>query len=244
LAGNLGAVKDLIFLIPGGRRFKTAGGNLSVEYFVWDANGSVLTEPAASPMSDSAESSDGRPLVYPTLEEDFRLFDNNNGLWISPPDKPVLMRLPRESLHAAFNQAAPGGSETYDVTPFRNAMRVDREGNIWFGDPQGIHRFFYTPLIRQEFPREPTADFAVVAEDNGAVWLSSGSSCGKVERRVPQVTSAFAYRAPDKTFCISGYRCLWHLVGHDFVRVNLPPGNGDGDFSARRRATHRNGNPV
>jgi hypothetical protein len=31
---------------------------------------------------------------------------------------------------------------------------VDREGNIWIGDTKGIHRFFSTPLIRQEFPKE------------------------------------------------------------------------------------------
>jgi len=37
------------------------------------------------------------------------------------------------------------------------------------------------------------------------------------------VTSFFAYRAPDKTFWFSGERCLWHLVGDDFVRVDLPP---------------------
>ena len=46
---------------------------------------------------------------------------------------------------------------------------------------------------------------------------------GKAERRLPQVTTSFAYRAPDKTFWFSGERCLWHLVGNDFVRVNLPP---------------------
>ena len=57
------------------------------------------------------------------------------------------------------------------------AELVDREGNIWFGDTKGIHRFFYTPLIRQEFPKETSesSDFAVVADDNGAVWISFGS---------------------------------------------------------------------
>ena len=148
-----------------------------------------------------------------------------------------MMRLPRESLHDASNRVSPSGSETYDVNPFENAVLVDREGNIWFGDTKGIHRFFYTPLIRQEFPKEASesADFAVVADDNGAVWVSSGIGGtankadlyyvlgGKAERHLPQVTSSFAYRAPDKTFWFSGERCLWHLVGHDFVRVDLPP---------------------
>src|SRR5258708_5122561 len=38
-----------------------------------------------------------------------------------------------------------------------------------------------------------------------------------------KASSGFAYRAPDKTFWFSGERCLWHLVGDDFVRVDLPP---------------------
>jgi ligand-binding sensor domain-containing protein len=189
-------------------------------------------------MSYSREGSDERPHAYPVLTKSPQFVDRNNSLWTSPEDKPVMMRLPRESLHNAFNKAAsPGGSETYDVNPFENAVLADREGNIWFGDPKGIHRFFYTPLIRQEFPKEASesTDLAVVADDNGAVWISSGMgggankvdlyyvSGGKAERRVPQVISSFAYRAPDKTFWFSGEGCLWHLVGHDFVRVELPP---------------------
>src|ERR1700746_619 len=94
--------------------------------------------------------------------------------------------------------------------PFQMAELVDREGNIWFGDTRGIHRFFYTPLIRQEFPKEASesSDFAMAADDHGAVWISFDNTVttalyhlasGKAERRVPQVkaTSSFAYRAPD-----------------------------------------------
>src|SRR6201991_5116686 len=147
------------------------------------------------------------------------------------------MRLPKGSLRDIQNNASTAISETYDINPFQMAQLVDREGNIWFGDTKGIHRFFYTPLIRQEFPKETSesSDFAVVADDNGAVWISFGSSGasvnsdlyhvlgGKAERRLAHVTTSFAYRAPDKTFWFSGERCLWHLVGNDFVRVNLPP---------------------
>jgi len=240
LVGNAGAPKDLIYLMPGIRRFKTARRNVSVEAFTWDTDRAVLTEPAASAMSDSDEDSDERPPVYPVLTKSHQFVDRNNSLWIiTPADKPVVMRLPRESLHDAFNEVSPAGSgsETYDVNPFDEAALVDREGNIWFGDTKGIHRFFYTPLIRQGFPKEASenADFAVVADDNGAVWISSGASGvgnkvdlyyvlgGKAERHLPQVISSFAYRAPDKTFWFSGEGCLWHLVGHDFVRVDLPP---------------------
>jgi signal transduction histidine kinase/streptogramin lyase len=237
IVGGFGAPKDLIYLLPGAGHFKTAERKLSFEEFTRDVDRSVLTEPAASPMSDSDKSSDERPPVYPVLTKSLQFVDRNNSFWTSPEDKPVMMRLPRESLHDASNKVSPGGSETYDVNPFENAVLVDREGNIWFGDPKGIHRFFYTPFIRQEFPKEASesTDLAVVADDNGAVWISSGIGGGghkvdlyyvlggKAERHLPQVISSFAYRAPDKTFWFSGESCLWHLVGHDFVRVELPP---------------------
>ena len=130
------------------------------------------------------------------------MVDRNNSVWISPWDKPVVMRLPKDSLRDVQNKASPAISETYNINPFQMAELVDREGNIWFGDTRGIHRFFYTPLIRQEFPKETSgsSDFAVVADDNGAVWISFGSRGdnaiadlyhvlgGKTERRLPQVT--------------------------------------------------------
>ena len=236
LLGNTGAPKDLIYLTPGNRRFKTARRNLSVEAFTWDVDRSVLTEPAASPLSDSGESSEERPPVYPVLTQSIQFVDRNNSLWIiNPADKPVVLRLPRESLHDASNKVSPAGSKTYDINPFDDAALVDREGNVWFGDTKGVHRFFYTPLIRQEFPKETSegADFAAVAADNGAVWVSSNNSYteadlyfvsgDKAERQPQQVMTSFAYRAPDKTFWFAGRGYLLHVVAHDFVRVDLPP---------------------
>ena len=52
-----------------------------------------------------------------------------------------------------ITQPIPPGSETYDIKHLQKAQLVDREGNIWYGDYKGIHRFFYTPLIRQEFSK-------------------------------------------------------------------------------------------
>ena len=80
--------------------------------------------------------------------------------------------------------------------------------------------------------------FAVAADNHGAVWISFETDNigradrfhvlgGKAERRLPQVTPFFIYRAPDKTFWFSGKRCLWHLVGNDLVHVDLPPGMAD-----------------
>jgi signal transduction histidine kinase len=236
LAGNFGAPMDLIYLLPGTRHFQTGERNLSVEGFMLDADRAVMTGPAARPMSDSNEGSEKKPAAYPVLSKDSQQFlDRNNSLWISYDDKPVVMRLPKERLRGDLNRASPDGSESYDIFPFQMAQLVDREGNIWFADAKGIHRFSYSPLNRQEFPKEALGneDFALAADDNGAVWISSHTSIlkgdlyyvsgGKAQRRLPQVTSSFAYRAPDRTFWFSGKGCLWHLIGHDFARVNLPP---------------------
>ena len=236
LVGGFDTPKDLIYLLPGTGHFKTAGRNLSVNAFTWAPDRTILTAPVIPRVSGSREGSDERLLAYPVTNKDLQIVDRNNSVWISPWDKPVVMRLPKESSRDAHNKTFPAISETYNINPAEMAELVDREGNIWFGDPKGLHRFFYTPLIRQEFPKETSesSDFAVVADDNGAAWISFDNGGdnfkadlyhvlgGKAERRHPQVTSEFAYRAPDKTFWFSGQHCLWHLVGDDFVRVNLP----------------------
>ena len=236
LAGSFDAPMDLIYLLPGSRHFKAAGRNLSVDRFLVDADRAVMTDPAAPPMADSSEDSEKKPAAYPVLAKGSQQFlDRNNSLWISYDDKPIVMRLPGERLRGDLNRASSAGSESYAIFPFLMAQLVDREGNIWFGDQKGIHRFSYSTLNRQEFPKEASenADFALAGDDNGAVWISSRTSLsagnlyyvsgGKAQHRLPPVTSSFAYRAPDRTFWFSGKGCLWHLVGHDFVRVNLPP---------------------
>ncbi len=237
LVGAFLAPKDLIYLMPGTRHFKTAAGNLLVEAFTWQPDQTVLTAPVTPGASGSGKGSAERvPAAYPVTSKNLQMVDRNNSVWVSPTDKPVVMRIPKDSLRNDPNTAPPAGSETYNINPFRMAELVDREGNIWFGDSRGIHRLFYTPLIRQELPKQMpgSEDFAVVADDNGAVWISfnTGNTLkadldhvlgSKAEHRLPRVTSSFAYRAPDKTFWFSGKGCLWHLVGKDFIRVNFPP---------------------
>jgi PAS domain S-box-containing protein len=237
LVGSWETPKDLVYLLPGTRHFKTAERNLSVDGFTWKPDRTVLTAEVAPRVSGSGEGSYERLPAYPITSKNSQMVDRNNSVWISLADKPVVVRLPEDSLLNVHNQASPAISETYNINPFTTAGLVGREGNIWFGDTKGIHRFFYTPFIRQEFPKEKSGSskLALVADDNGAVWISFGSLGntfkaelyhvlgGKAERRLPQVTSSFAYRAPDKTFWFSGEHCLWHLVGGDFVRVNLPP---------------------
>jgi PAS fold len=85
-------------------------------------------------VSDSGEGSDERLPAYPVTTQNMQIVDQNNSVWISPPDKPVVMRIPQDSLRNVPNKASTAISETYDINPFQNAKLVDREGNIWFGD--------------------------------------------------------------------------------------------------------------
>jgi PAS domain S-box-containing protein len=235
LVGGFDAPKKLIYLIPGTGHFKTAGSNLSVNGFTWQPDRTIMTVPVAPSVSGPGEGSDKKLPAYPLITKTLQFVDRNNSIWLSPWDKPVVIHLPKDNLTGIQDRASPAISETYNINPFQNAQFVDREGNIWFGDASGIHRFFYTPLIRQKFSKDTSGstDFSVVADDEGAVWVSFGTDVGikgnllhildgKTDRHLPQVTTGLSYRAPDKTFWFSGQGCLWHLTGREFVRVNLP----------------------
>jgi hypothetical protein len=130
LVGGSVAPKDLIYLMPGTRRFKTAGSNLSVNGFTWEPDRTVLTAPEATRASDSGEGSDERLPAYPVTKKPFQFVDRNNSVWLSPWDKPVVMRFPKDGLRDVQNKASPAISETYNVNPIQMAELVDREGQM------------------------------------------------------------------------------------------------------------------
>jgi signal transduction histidine kinase/ligand-binding sensor domain-containing protein len=229
--------RQLLYLSPGSRKFQAAENNLTVQGFTLDADGDVVTSPASKPSAHDANgnSNDG-PLAYPVLKKNSaQIVDRTNSIWMEPVD-PVLIRTPAtEPIYDALSETPRSNTETYNVNPYFGAMLVDREGNIWIGDAKGIHRFFYSPLIRQEFPKMTAGSvyFNVAPDDRGAVWITFGDngggsplyrvSSGTVELRksTPGLTG-FAYRAPDKTFWFGGVGGLWHLVGGNLVQLNLP----------------------
>ena len=140
--GSGSVPNDLIYLIPGTGHFKTAGSNLSsILNFARGPDRTVLTSPLAPRMSGSGEGSAERLPAYPITSGNLQMVDRNNSVWVSPWNKTGLMRLPKASLSDGKNQASPP-IETYDIKHFQNAELVDREGNIWFGSPTGLHRFF------------------------------------------------------------------------------------------------------
>jgi signal transduction histidine kinase/streptogramin lyase len=140
----------------------------------------------------------------------------------------------------ALDQTSPSHSETYNLdVNVPGARLVDREGSIWFGEQVGVHRFFYSPLIRQELPRDFGAYFAVAPDDQGAVWITAGAddsklfrvANGQVEpRNLLSGQAAFAYRSPDKTVWFGGVDGLWRLIDGSLVRVEMPKEMADQPF--------------
>ena len=99
----------------------------------------------------------------------------------------------------------PRNSHAYDLNPEFSAKLVDREGNIWLAT-RGIHRFFYSPLVRQELPGTATGlgFFAVAPADDGPYGITAGDrrptnlcyvAGGRVTlQKSPGDLSGFAYR--------------------------------------------------
>jgi len=198
--------------------------------FTVDADGAVVTSLAMDRRAPKSSSNPEDQLpAYPVLRTDCaQLVDRANTFWIKCSDKPLFHFAPSEQGYNFQNNVNASNSVTYDFSPNKYSKLVDREGNVWFGDTTGIHRFFYSPLVKQVFP-EAGSLFALAADDNGAVWSSAGGSDlyhlsnGKTEILKKRARWVVAYRAPDKTFWFGGDVGLFHLVNGNLVQTELPP---------------------
>ena len=240
LAGVDFAAMDLLYLKAGTKQFRTAAKNLLVLGFTLNADGEAVTEPErGSPRSGGVGASDVELSTWPVLRKDsHQIVDRNNSVWVALRSPAVVMRLSSKNiLHDALAKASPANSETWDFSPFPFAKLIDREGNIWFGEINGLHRFWYSPFHKLELPKTAAENmsFALAPDDHGSIWMSVGgwytpsvllhTSGGRAERQAIQaeIHAPFAHRAPDGTFWFIGKDCLLHLLGRKFVRVSLPP---------------------
>ena len=234
LSGAAYGSMQLAFLLPGTTQFKVAATSLFVRGFTLNADGAVVTEPAPDPSAaDSGDHSNGRPPRYPLLRpQSFQIVDKNNAVWMLRQDGHVVMRVSaKERLSDAVKGPSPSHSEAYEIDPYAAAQLVDREGNIWFGAPTGLHRFFYSPLTKLELP---VGTFAMAPGDDGAIWIATASRPylrvyrvfdGKAETflRFESEFVNFLYRAPDKALWIGGNGGIWQVAGRKPVRIVLPP---------------------
>jgi signal transduction histidine kinase/ligand-binding sensor domain-containing protein len=198
--------------------------------FTLDADGAVLTSPATDQqVSKYSSNPEDRLPAYPVLRKDCaQIVDRSNTLWITCNGRGVLHLAPSEDGYNFLIKANATNSVSYDFDPFRHTWLVDQEGNIWFGEVTGLHRFFYSPLVKQVFPGLGAHLFALAADDNGAVWSSAGTSDlyhltnRKTETLKKRARWELAYRAPDGTFWFGGLDGLFHLVGRNLVQTELP----------------------
>src|SRR5262249_49138375 len=203
-----------------------------------DADGHVVTGPESESFPGRRNGGSGIPLAdYPGLrEEASQILDRANGVWVIPPELVLLRADAHGPPSPVVQPAAPPHPQSYALSPYVSSKLVDREGNIWFGDEKGVHRFFYSQLIRQELPKNEGAYFTVTADDQGAVWITAGAenarvfrvANGRVEPRDSQRgLVGFTYRSPDKTLWVGRAHGLWRLSDGRFVRVELPEGIAD-----------------
>ena len=233
----------LMYQLPGTTQFQTVARNVSAVGFTLDADSYVVSSRENKLTFDnSSANSDDRPAAYPVLRRgSVQIVDRTKSVWIIP-DEPVILRLvANERLIDALNRASPSNSETYNLNATANAKLVDREGNIWFGEQSGgVHRFFYSSVIRQELSKNASAlsFFTVAPDDHGAVWITAGDLGNRIPFNLHHVANGqvkvrkspgssgslagFTYRGPDKTFWFGGEAGLWHLVEGNLLQVELP----------------------
>lgn len=228
--------RQLFYLLPGSAKFQEVADNLFVQGFTWDDEYHVLTthDNEFSQPEFGIKRENSVP-AYPILKKNSeQIVDRANGIWFLSTDPVVLRHTAEKPLAEAVSKATPQNSEVYSVNPYRFSKLVDREGSIWIGDTRGVHRFSYSPLMAEEFPKSETNPFfALAPDDGGSVWISAGNhdgssnlyrvANGKAQFKETQKGVAnFAYRAPDNTFWFGGEGGLWHIVNGRLHRIVLP----------------------
>lgn len=229
------ASNKLLYLHPGNTYFRVAGENVRARGFTVDADRKVVTTQIAEKKAVvSGNISRDELRAYPILRSDAsQAIDRTNSVWVLDQRTGLIRIQPPEQLENAIKNVNAGNSEAYDIHPGSTGYLIDREDNIWFSDSKGIYRFFYSPLIRQEFSSVP-GPFAVAAGNEGSVWIGSWHASDlyhvasrrtdtlQVHKTKSSDDWSVAYRAVDTTLWFGGGTGLWHLVNGKFVQIALP----------------------
>lgn len=230
----------LIYLAPGAKRFEMAeqdveaAGYPDASGFTWDAEGFVVTSKSWRPRSAPEN---GGPPAYPLLKEhSWVVIDRTGGLWIvydEPaglahlwPAKPAedslkaaTIRLTKQGDDHAWTMVPSdsSGVENYSFRIYAHTKVVDPEGNIWFGGPKGLYRFFYKPFMQPSL--EPLSGAVGIASNGeGGMWAGGRGTplfhLHTGQQQIPNTEGWIlnaAYLAPDNTLWIGeGKSGLWH----------------------------------
>lgn len=226
----------LYCLRPGSRVFRTADTSykarsvdpLAPRYgFWWGPENEVVLRSSIDPGNPGHDggSDDGLP-THPVLEIENGILDSNDNLWSSRHG--IFSARPNADTTGQATNHRVIKSEEIKLLAYRGSSLVDREGNVWIGAVGGLHRFFYSPLIKQSLPG--AGPFTVAPGAGGEVWITSGAGTyldrvakGKVEpHKWRGDLAGFAYTARDTTIWLGGVGGLWKMTSGRMERVALP----------------------
>ncbi|HUL95290.1 MAG TPA: triple tyrosine motif-containing protein [Usitatibacter sp.] len=234
--------KDLLFLMPGERRFRKAAAGLLTSGFVTDADHQVLTAAQARDARAGGPPIAWEPGVpaYPILPVQGEGFvDRTQRAWLSANDALVARSAPSPNLAQTLATMSPKNADAYDAKAMLEARLVDREGSIWIGGETALHRFSYGPIVPQPLPPAAPSPWLMVApDDGGAVWINASDGAGRsalyhvaggrvAALALPGGASSFTYRAADKSVWLGGEDGIWRVQGGVPRRIALPPETAD-----------------
>ena len=234
------AGKSLIYLAPGAKRFEVAEQDLETAgypkeaRFTYDADGFVVTSKSWRPRSAPEN---GGPPVYPLLSRETSVvIDRVGGLWMVYPQlthmwpagsvedalkgagTKLTKAWPDDHMNARTSATGKSSSvENHSITVIARARLVDQAGNIWFGGPKGLYRFFYKPFVQPAL-KSLGVGVGIASDGHGGVWTGGLNAplfhlqAGSQETAgIGNWSLNVAYLAPDKTVWIAeGHSGLWH----------------------------------
>jgi ligand-binding sensor domain-containing protein len=180
---------------------------------------------------------------------DLHWFDSGGALWIRTGEG--LVRIARTSL----NQGSDSG-EPFGAAKEPNCFLEDREGNIWLGAADGLHRFSQGNVRRVEFGANGGGRVAVAAAGGSDVWATTEfgglfrigatvESLGHISRHASHL-----YRDRDGVIWVGSRDALWRVDDNNTAKEISRPDSGKDEHApifapihaiARDRSVGRSG---
>ncbi|MGA9134438.1 MAG: two-component regulator propeller domain-containing protein [Candidatus Sulfotelmatobacter sp.] len=248
----------LLCLPSGSKRFLFVSSRADFYGFTLDADQKVLTSPNVLQQVPNRGTIPNIQLHELPLfgKNGAQVVDRTNAVWTVNGNGGLTRIGTALPANGAVTATGTTNDETQDEAASSQDVRrtlVDREGNIWYADAKGLHRFFYVPFVEQEFSVKRTP--AIAADNDGAVWIGFFIGPSKATNELYRVTGGHvetirfrtpvswgaACRARDNTVWFGGSGGLWHLVRGRPFQVALPKAMAEKAFYLQAMTEDRAG---